>query len=381
MRFTKRNLLLYFAAWIPYAASYTAVFAYQGFDDFERSVLTMLMNIVPAALLGLGAIRFCSNFKWTENRRERFLIIQFVAALAYSALWYGLVITVFTVELSIRRAAFSPTFFSGYALQWQLFSGAMIYATIASIIYAVQIAENLRVEEQRRAQAETRAAAIQAAFANQQLAALRAQLNPHFLFNTLHSLMALVRYEPRRAEDALETLAEMLRYVLKDKRESGLEKANLVLLADELKFIENYLALEKMRLGERLTVVKTINRNALDCVLPAFTLQPLIENAIKHGIAPRARRGSIRIEIEIAGDNLNIEIADDGAGANQSQIQDSKGLGLRLVREQLALLYGEQASFDIETAENAGFTTRIVLPIAKSKIARITEIENLHAYH
>lgn len=382
MRFTKRNLLIYFAAWIPYAASYTAVFAYQGFENFAGSVSTMLMNVVPAAIVGLGAIRFCSGLKWSQIRRERFLLIQFAAALAYSLLWYAFVIAVFTVELSIRRGRFSPTAFSGYALQWQLFSGVMIYATIASVVYAAQIAENLRVEEQRRARAEKRAHEIEAAHLNQQLAALRAQLNPHFLFNTLHSLMALVRYEPSRAEDALETLAEMLRYVLRDKRESGGEKANLVALGDELKFVENYLALEKMRLGERLTVVKTVDRRALDCLLPAFTLQPIIENAIKHGIAPRARIGTVRIKAEIRGDELLLEVADDGAGARFEQTVESNNLGLRLVREQLALHYNGDSDFAIETAENAGFAARIRLPIEKAKTTKATtEIESSRAYH
>ena len=132
-----------------------------------------------------------------------------------------------------------------------------------------------RAESARRRTPRRRAETL---YAQTSLAALQAQLNPHFLFNTLHSLMALVRYDSEKAEKAIEKLAEMLRYSLKDKRDS---KNYLVRLADELQFVENYLELEKMRLGERLSVEKDIEKETLDCLIPAFTIQPLVENAIK----------------------------------------------------------------------------------------------------
>lgn len=372
MKFTARQWTIYFACWTPYIFGYVAVFAAQNpRSDLFWNVRTAFLNVVPAALCGVLAVRFCRRLRWRAERIIAFLALQTIAALAYSVLWYALVITIMTVDLSIRRAVFSPVTFGGYALPWQFFSGLMIYATVASVVYALQISGDLRAEEQRRRAAEIRVAETQAAFANAQLAALRAQLNPHFLFNTLHSLMALVRYEPRAAEDALEKLAEMLRYVLNDKRAATGEKANLVRLGDELKFVENYLTLEKMRLGERLTIENSIDARALDCPIPAFTVQPIIENAVKHGIAPRARRGTIRIKAEIENEKLLIEIRDDGAGARFEQTINASGLGLRLVREQLALHYGERADFKIETAANAGFAALVSLPIENLKLTTL----------
>jgi sensor histidine kinase YesM len=362
VKFSGRNLLLYFLAWTPYAASYIAVFIYQNRDDFWDAAFIALKNIVPAALLGLLVAALCGKLKWAGERAFWFFPAHLALAVGYSFLWYGAAVIVISISYSFERGVWSPVTFTGYALQWQLFSGVMIYATIASIVYALQIAENLRLEEQRASRAETRAVQIEALLAQSELSALRAQLNPHFLFNTLHSLMALVRYEPLGAEDALEKLAMMLRYVLPEKRENG-GNANLVTLGDELRFVENYLSLEKLRLGERLTIEKQIERAALSCLLPAFTLQPLVENAVKHGIAPRARNGRIFIAAKTNEENLEIEISDDGAGADSGDLSKQKGLGLPLVRRQLAIRYGDKAILRIETAINRGFAVHVKVPI------------------
>lgn len=379
MRFTLKNLLIYSLAWLPYAASYIAVFLYQGRDRFDDALFIALRNIVPAAALGLTVIWLCNRFDWAWHRRAWFFPAHIWFALGYSFVWYASVLLVTSVNLSLQRNAWTPVWFSGYALQWQLFSGVMIYATIASVAYALQIAANLRAEEQRRQAAEKRAREIELHFANQQLAALRAQLNPHFLFNTLHSLMALVRYEPRQAEDALEKLAAMLRYVLPERQSAEnqlTENRNLVLFADEWRFVENYLELEKLRFGERLQVQNEIEPRALRCLLPAFTLQPLVENAVKHGIAPRARRGNLRIRAKIAHNKLCIEVSDDGAGAKPEDLTCAAGgLGLRLVREQLELHYGAATEFKIETAPDAGFAVRVALPASAAENLTIEGIE------
>lgn len=224
----------------------------------------------------------------------------------------------------------------------------------------MQISQNLQIETERAHLAETRAAQIEALYAQSQLSALRAQLNPHFLFNTLHSLMALTRYESKKAEVALEKLSEMLRYVLQEKKASA---DNLIRLEDEWKFIENYLELEKMRLDERLIVKSEIDEKALDCLIPAFTLQPLVENAVKHGISPYNRIGTVLIRAKKTNEILTLEISDDGLGKNQQNANESNGLGLKLVRQQLETSYQGKAEFSIKNEANNGFSVLIKIPL------------------
>src|SRR5205085_8146152 len=186
----------------------------------------------------------------------------------------------------------------GGSFQGGIFSAAMIYLSTAGIVYAIQTNERLRIEEDRATRAETLRARAE-------LEALRSQLNPHFLFNTLHSLMALVRYDPAAAEDALERLASLLRHTLMTMKD-----AEDVELSEELDFVENYLALEHLRLGDRLRIERNIQAESLGCFLPPFTLQPLIENSIRHAIATQPHGGFLQIKSELRNGRLCLEVLD-----------------------------------------------------------------------
>ena len=333
--------------------SYVAVFLTQSDTSFIDLFISVCRNIISAALLGAIVVWFCNRLDWSHHQRIWFFPVHIVSALIYSFVWAGILFLLLTISFSLQRGIWSPVSFIGNALQWQVFTGITFYVTIASIIYVLQVVQNLREEERRAARAET-------LYAQTSLAALQAQLNPHFLFNTLHSLMALIRYDSEKAENAIEKLAEMLRYSLKDKRDS---KNYLVRLEDEIQFVDNYLDLEKMRLGDRLSVEKSIERETLDCLIPAFTIQPIVENSIKHGIAPKSFPATISISAKKENNLLKIEISDDGIGSENINIEESKGLGLNLVREQLMIQYGEKSVFEIDTKLNMGFKVYIEIPV------------------
>ncbi len=359
MKFTFRNWLIYFAAWIPYALSYVAVFFAQSSTvNLFFDVRTAFLNVIPAAICGVLVVVLCEKLSWSNHRRIWFFPAHFVFAIAFSALWYAAVLLFLTVELSFRTGRFSPVSFSGFALQWQLFSGLMIYGTIASVVYVLQIAASLQFEKQRAIEAERLAAEAN-------LAALRAQLNPHFLFNTLHSLMALVRTDADTAESAIERFAAMLRYVLQSQNEKQTATAD-VTFADEWNFVCNYLELERLRLGDRLQLTTEIEPAALLYRLPAFSLQPIVENAVKHAIAPRAGGGRLNIAARTDDDNLIIKVSDDGIGNSSPNGQNGNGLGLRLVRESLAVRFGSAASLTTESAPNEGFKVSITIPKTNS---------------
>jgi len=157
--------------------------------------------------VGAVAVRVCRRVPWTPGRRTRFLAAQFGLAAAYAAVWVVSVSLVFTVVDSLAQGRVVCAYLQSWALQWTVFSGFMIYGTIASVCYTREIALRLRAEQARAERLETLRTRAE-------LEALRAQLNPHFVFNTLHSVMALVRTDAVAAEAAIERLAGLLRYVL-----------------------------------------------------------------------------------------------------------------------------------------------------------------------
>jgi sensor histidine kinase YesM len=184
-------------------------------------------------------------------------------------------------------------------------------------------------------------------------------LNPHFLFNVLNSVISLVRREPATAEQALIDLSMMLRYALSSHSDSLDDEVSL---KEEWRFTENYLALEKLRLGRRLQVESSIDPDTLSLDLPALTIQPLVENAVRHGISPRPTGGKISISAQSRDGVLMIEIADDGLGALQEDLDTEKGVGLRTVRRRLELHYKNQATMKVDTSPDCGFRVQLHLP-------------------
>jgi two-component system sensor histidine kinase AlgZ len=206
-------------------------------------------------------------------------------------------------------------------------------------------AERMRVRE------------AQAAARDAELRALRYQLNPHFLFNTLNAISTLVA--ERRNTDAnrmLARLADLLRATL----ERG--EVHEVALAEELALTGHYLDIEKIRLGERLVLKVKVGPDLLQAAVPALLLQPLVENAIRHGIAPRAQGGRLALCIERAGERLRLELRNDGVAAGASADATRPAIGLANVRERLARLYGAAHAFDFELAPNGDCRVAISLP-------------------
>lgn len=221
----------------------------------------------------------------------------------------------------------------------------LIYAIIVALVVGAQAYRALRDREVAGARMEARLAEAESA-------ALRAQLQPHFLFNTLNAISALVEDEPRRARRLIAKLGDLLRLSIEEHR------APESPFGDELDFTEAYLAIEQARLGPRLRVVRNIAPDALTCLTPTLLLQPLVENAIRHGIAPLVEGGTVTIGAKVVDGRLHVSVADDGKGAGA--IVERVGLGN--ARRRLQQLYGDRCSFQIETAPRAGFKVLLVTP-------------------
>jgi signal transduction histidine kinase len=227
----------------------------------------------------------------------------------------------------------------------------LTYWTIVLVAHAVRY----YVDGRARA---IREAALAAKLSEARLDALRAQLHPHFLFNTMHAISAFLREEPDKAETMLAELAELLRMVLESTGE------HVVPLAREIDFVERYLAIQKTRLGERLSVDLELPRERDGITVPAMLLQPLLENAVEHGIARRRGSGRLHVRVTRERDRLHLDVSDDGPGLDAATLDSTMWrVGLRNTRERLVQLYGSDHVFELTTLSPRGLLARVVIPL------------------
>jgi signal transduction histidine kinase len=209
-----------------------------------------------------------------------------------------------------------------------------------------------RLQDKERQEERLRALATQG-----ELRALKAQINPHFLFNTLNTIAQLIHTDPARAEATIERLAEMFRYVL-----AGSERG-LVPLAEELAFVDSYLEIERARFGRRLRVNRQIAPQALDVQVPSLILQPLVENAVRHGRGPDGQV-DVTIRVQKEDSQVTIAIADHGPGMPSNHaIGQGSGFGLRNVDQRLRKTYGEAYGLEIGDREPRGATMTVRIPL------------------
>jgi two-component system LytT family sensor kinase len=343
----KRAWTWYALAWVPVALIYTMPMSRTRPMPFVQAMVQAVFHVLPPAVLGVIVWRIAGALPWPPRSRRRFIVAHVTSAIVFSTVWLGMEIG----GIAIGAGVYAAVEISKSFAEFQAVDGVIMYALIASASYVVRITTRLREQEARTARADTLRMEAE-------LAALRGQLNPHFLFNTLHTLTALVRRDPATAENALERFGDMLRYVLDVKRSARED----VTLGDELEFVRNYLSLEQLRLGDRLRIVENVDPDALDCILPSLTLQPLVENAIKYGIAPRTAGGTIGIGASFRDNMLVLEVSDDGQGAASDIAHSAPGVGLRAVRQRLETRYPQAALLAVATAPGHGFVVHIELP-------------------
>jgi signal transduction histidine kinase len=223
------------------------------------------------------------------------------------------------------------------------------------VVYLAVLAAGLAREYFRSAQIrEARAAALQAQLAEARLEALRMQLNPHFLFNTLHAVSALVERDPAGVRRMIARLSELLRHTI--DRGAGDE----IPLRDELGFLQRYIEIMEIRFQGRLHVETTIDDAVLDALVPNLILQPLVENALEHGAARATGEGRVEIAVRRDGSQLLLSVRDNGPGPETSP---GSGVGLANTRARLTQLYGEEGSLTLTTAPGGGGLAEISLPL------------------
>jgi LytS/YehU family sensor histidine kinase len=201
--------------------------------------------------------------------------------------------------------------------------------------------------------------------ATAQLAALRAQINPHFLFNSLNSIAQLIHSDPETAERCVVRLADIFRYILRRAEQ------DFVPLAEELEMAKAYLEIERARFGDRLQVETAVDARSLQQLIPNLTLQPLVENAVKHGLSQKLGPGTVRIAARVDDGLLTLTVGDDGIGMANTTLASiyERGVGLRNLRDRLARLYGPMHLPEIVTAPGGGTRIRLRLPAREASAA------------
>jgi two-component system, LytTR family, sensor kinase len=237
------------------------------------------------------------------------------------------------------------------AWMFQLATTAFVYAAGVGVGLAVQSGDRVRAREQRELQ-------LQVLARDAELTAIKAQLRPHFLFNALNSILALMDHDPDEAREMLTRLSSLLHSVF-DRLEEP-----LVSLDRELETVRDYLDIERIRFGDRMSFSIDADAAAKTAPVPPFLLQPIVENAVKHGIEPFARQGSVRVRGQLEGQRLRLSVADSGPGINgAAMVRPGHGRGMALTVRRLQTVYGSDRA-TLSTARDAdGFVVTLDLPL------------------
>jgi LytS/YehU family sensor histidine kinase len=293
------------------------------------------------------------RFPLERRRWLKSALVHFAASAAFALIQLGTysLIVVLLVGLASGSQSFFESFRSLFVTSFHF--DLLTYWAIIGLSHALDYYRKYRERELRAAQLET-------TLAQAQLDALRMQLHPHFLFNTLNSISVLMAEDTGAARRMLTRLSDLLRASLENKGQHE------VTLKEELEFLESYLEIEQTRFQDRLTVRMEIEPKALDACVPNLILQPLVENAIRHGIAPRAAPGLIEIRARRENGMVQLEVCDDGAGLGLAPLESlMKGIGLSNTRARLEQLYGASHRFELHNREGGGLKVTIELPFRR----------------
>jgi two-component system, LytTR family, sensor kinase len=297
---------------------------------WTRAIVLECGYAYVAAILSPAAIWLADRFRIEPPNWLRNIIVHASASIMFSVIacliWQGMAYLIGMKEMEPGFAA------EMRAIAWSLFDGAPLYWVIVLIHNAGYYYERYEISA-------AKAADLNAQLAQAQLQSLKAQIHPHFLFNSLHSISELIHADPLAAERMIVALSHLLR--------SSLANSSLleVPLERELELTQLYLDIEKMRFDERLLIEIRVAHEAEGALVPNLILQPLVENAIKHGICRRPGTGRIAVEAMRDGGRLVITVRDNGAGFDTEKRPIVEGVGLKTTRARLEKLYGEEQSF------------------------------------
>ena len=311
--------------------------------SWKQAVSYALGDWYVFALLSIPVIWLAGRFQFGSGERAKSLVVHLPCSVIFSLAYMVLRAWIGTWQ---SEASFAEAFQPLLVKTWHF--NLLIYWVIVTVSFAFDYYGKFRERELRTAELEK-------SLAQAKLQALQMQLNPHFLFNSLHSISSLMHQDVEAADRMIVRLSDLLRAALdnSDTQEVTLDK--------ELEFLKRYLEIEQIRFGKRLTVQMDIAPDTLDAQVPNLILQPLVENAIRHGIEPHAKPGRIELRSKRDGNVLTLEVCDNGAGmpTNQAVVEN---VGLSNTRARLEALHADAHKLELLTAPGSGVLVRMTIP-------------------
>src|SRR5213594_357539 len=342
---TRNRLGLYLLAWVPLTATSAYVLATRGTLGWLPATVLAVAVFLFYAFLCLSAWYPCRATPLGRVSFLRLLLTHLSAAVLISFVWTQ-------AGAALAYAILSPEKFEAIRTQFRPQLNSIF--TIGVLLYLLSVAFHyvlIAIEDSRHAEAQAVESLVLARDA--ELKALKAQVNPHFLFNSLNSISALTSIDPARARDMCVLLGDFLRLTL------GLGEKTSVRFSEELDLLQKYMAIEKVRFGTRLTMLEEIQEESKPCLLPPLLLQPLVENAVKHGIASLPEGGQVRVAAQRQNGRLAILV--ENSWDPDSPPRRSGGRGLKNVQLRLEARYGKDASLHINN-EGDLFQVSLSLP-------------------
>lgn len=304
--------------------------------------------------VSLGIWWLCGRLHLEPGRTPSWVVKHLAAAIVFSIGYVAILSALLAGEVSVQSGQIL-TF--GYLFRKM----AIHYVLLNLMMYWIVVFAHLGWDYFRRYRVrELQAAQLQRELVEARLAALRMQLNPHFLFNTLHAISALIHESPEAADRMLARLSDLLRLTLDQS------KPQEVSLREEMAFLGRYLEIEKTRFADRLSVETRLAPGVEDALVPYLILQPLVENAIRHGIEPRETGGRLVISAEATGGRLELRVSDNGPGRDEKKAPPSGGIGLSNTRSRLQHLYGSNYELELAAGESGGMEARIAIPFREA---------------
>jgi two-component system, LytTR family, sensor kinase len=329
--------------WAAATAIYAVLMVEQRQISLQLALTLSALRFGVLALLGVAVWRFCERLLEREPSRLRLTLSHAGMALGSLLLWMGVYLT---GSAHLYRQTFAERLASIPPLQYLEFG--LTYTLLLSAIVAVQLS--------RRLDAQSRDAAVLLALTREaELRALKAQIRPHFLFNVLNSIYSLIGSRPEEARQMVELVADLMRRTLDASEEA------LVPVEWEMEVVDKYLRIEQVRLGGRLEVRLNAEGVPAGAMISPLLLQPLVENAVKHGIGSRPGPGSIEVLATGTVSGLEFVIRDSGPGVVGRSFE-APGHGLSLTRRRLQALFGSAFSLDLHNLEPRGLEVRLCVP-------------------
>jgi len=312
--------------------------------SWRQAVSYALGDWYVFAALSVPVIHMAKRFRFESGGRGGSLAAHAIGSVLFSLAY--MVVRAWVGQWQ-SAATFAEAFKPLLVKTWHF--NLLIYWVIVAVSQAFDYYQRYR-------ERELRAAELEKGLVQARLQALQMQLNPHFLFNTLHSISTLMHKDVEAADRMLTRLGDLLRAALdsSDTQE--------VTLRQELEFLERYLDIEHTRFGDRLTVKLQIAPEVWDARVPNLILQPLVENAIRHGIEPCSRPGRIELHARLEEGRLTLEVGDNGAGLQNLEMTE-EGVGLSNTRARLRHLYGDDHRFELHQGPNGGLIARLTIPL------------------